>query len=86
VDRTVAHAGRVKSAILPERFSRSEAGKVRVDGLPYEVIANLDADITFEKDYFTFLLGKLAVDPLLGVVGTPYVERTARVSTTSLRA
>ena len=52
------------------------AGKTRVDGLPYEVIANLDADITFEPDYFAFLLGKLAIDPLLGVVGTPYVETT----------
>ena len=69
---------------MPERKERHfagkalafRAGKVRVDGLPYEVIANLDADITFEKDYFTFLLGKLAVDPLLGVVGTPYVERS----------
>jgi glycosyltransferase involved in cell wall biosynthesis len=52
------------------------AGKARLDELRYDVIANLDADITFEPDYFAFLLGKLAVDPLLGVVGTPYVENT----------
>jgi glycosyltransferase involved in cell wall biosynthesis len=69
---------------MPERKERHfagkanafSAGKARLDGLPYEVVANLDADITFEKDYFTYLLGKLAVDPLLGVVGTPYVEKT----------
>lgn len=52
------------------------AGKARVDDLTYEVIANLDADITFEKDYFEFLLGKIATDPSLGVTGTPYVEKT----------
>jgi len=69
---------------MPERKERDFAGKAhafgagkcRVDGLTYDVIANLDADITFESDYFEFLLGKLAVDPLLGVVGTPYVETT----------
>jgi len=69
---------------MPERKERHfagkafafSAGKTRVDDVPYEVIANLDADITFEKDYFAFLLGKLAGDPLLGVVGTPYVEKS----------
>jgi len=72
---------------MPERKERHfagkafafSAGKARVDHLPYEVIANLDADITFEKDYFQFLLGKLAVDPLLGVVGTPYVEKSGEI-------
>lgn len=72
---------------MPERKERHfagkalafNAGKARVDSLPYEVIANLDADITFEKDYFAFLLGKLAVDPLLGVVGTPYVEKSGEI-------
>jgi glycosyltransferase involved in cell wall biosynthesis len=69
---------------MPERKERHfagkayafAAGKARSDGLDYDVIANLDADITFEPDYFEYLLGKLAVDPLLGVVGTPYVEKT----------
>ncbi len=69
---------------MPERKERHfagkafafSAGKTRVDDVPYEVIANLDADITFEKDYFAFLLGKLAGDSLLGVVGTPYVEKS----------
>jgi glycosyltransferase involved in cell wall biosynthesis len=69
---------------MPERTERHFAGKVfafkagkaRVDDLPYEVIASLDADITFEADYFAYLLGKLGADPSLGVVGTPYVEKT----------
>ena len=69
---------------LPERRERHFAGKVyafnagkaRMEGLAYAVIANLDADITFESDYLAFLLKKLTLDPELGVVGTPYVEIT----------
>lgn len=69
---------------LPERRERHFAGKVyafnagqAAIGEPsYDVIANLDADITFASDYFDFLLEKLAADPKLGVVGTPYVETT----------
>jgi hypothetical protein len=38
------------------------------------VIGNLDADISFEKDYLEFLLEKFAGDARLGVAGTPFVE------------
>lgn len=40
----------------------------------FEIIGNLDADITFEPDYFAFLLEKFAANPKLGVAGTPFVE------------
>lgn len=40
----------------------------------YDILGNLDADITFEKDYFTFLLDRFAEDERLGVAGTPFVE------------
>ncbi|NGZ95580.1 MAG: glycosyl transferase [Nitrospira sp. WS110] len=50
------------------------AGYQRLTGFTYEVIGNLDADITFEEDYFEFLLGKFTEDPRLGVAGTPFVE------------
>lgn len=67
---------------MPEREERHFAGKAhafnagraRVEELLYEVIASLDADITFDKDYFSFLLEKLASDPKLGLVGTPFAE------------
>jgi len=51
-----------------------DAGLKRVTGRPYDIIGNLDADITFESDYFEFLLGKFAADPKLGVAGTPFIE------------
>ena len=67
---------------MPERTERHFAGKVlafktgetRVADLSYAVIANLDADITFRDDYFSFLLSSLGANPKLGVVGTPYME------------
>lgn len=55
------------------------AGLARVKHLPYEVVACLDADITFEPDYFEFLLTRLAQDSELGIVGTPYKDVTSEV-------
>ncbi len=62
---------------MPERKERHFAGKVhafnagsaKVADLPYEVIGNLDADTSFDKDYFSYLLQRLAEDPKLGEVG-----------------
>ncbi|MGO9863406.1 MAG: glycosyltransferase [Terriglobales bacterium] len=67
---------------MPERTERHFAGKVyafnagyaRVKELNYDVIGNLDADITFDEDYFDFLLNKFAGNPQLGVAGTPFRE------------
>jgi hypothetical protein len=50
------------------------AGCERVKGLPYEIIGNLDADISFEKDHFEFLARKFSQDPTLGVAGTVFRE------------
>ncbi len=67
---------------MPQRRDRSFAAKVgafnagyeRVKDLPYDIIGNLDADISFEKDHFEFLIGKFAEDPTLGVAGTVFRE------------
>jgi biofilm PGA synthesis N-glycosyltransferase PgaC len=70
----------IELVTLPERAERNFAGKVaafnagqvRVAGLKYDVIGNLDADVSFDKEYFAFLLRKLAENSALGLVGTPY--------------
>jgi biofilm PGA synthesis N-glycosyltransferase PgaC len=67
---------------MPERHERHFAGKVhafkagyaRMKDLKYEVIGSLDGDISFDEDYFSFLLQKLAENPELGLVGTPFKE------------
>ncbi len=69
---------------LPDRSERDFAAKVRafnaglerVSAVTYDVVVSLDADITFDPDYFSFLLGKLAAHPELGLVGTPFRELT----------
>lgn len=50
------------------------AGFERLSQLRYDIVGNLDADITFDRNYFEFLLSKFAGDKLLGVAGTPFVE------------
>jgi hypothetical protein len=47
--------------------------------MKYEVIVSLDADISFESDYFSYLLTKLAEDPELGLVGTPFDEGRGQI-------
>jgi len=71
---------------MPERRDRQfaakanafNAGAERLKHLRFDVIGNLDADITFDPDYFEFLLERFAVDPELGVAGTPPVEDARR--------
>ena len=50
------------------------AGYERVKGLEYEIVGNLDADLSFDVDYLEFLLGKFAADADLGVAGTVFKE------------
>ncbi len=50
------------------------AGYQRLQGLSYDIIGNLDADLSFENDYFEFLLAKFKLLPDLGVAGTPFLE------------
>ncbi len=65
---------------MPERRERHFAGKVhafnagyaRVRDLQCEMVGSLDGDISFDEDYFSFLLQMLAEDPELGLVGTPF--------------
>lgn len=67
---------------LSERRERHFAGKVhafnagyaRLLETEYDVVGNLDADITFNENYFAFLMSKFAANPALGVAGTPFVE------------
>ncbi len=67
---------------MPEHRDRSFAAKVQgfnagfkaVESLHFDVVASLDADISFAPDYFEFLLGQFGWNPRLGVAGTPFVE------------
>lgn len=67
---------------MPDERDRSFAAKVscfnagyqKIRDIKYDIVGNLDADISFEEDYFKFLLNKFAQIRDLGVAGTPFVE------------
>jgi len=67
---------------MPGRRERDFAAKVRafnagyakVTGMTFDIVGNLDADVSFDEEYFEFLLKKLAENPRLGVAGTPFKE------------
>ncbi len=67
---------------MPPRAERHFAAKVhafnagyeKMRDLQYDIIGNLDADISFDAEYFDFLLNKFIQDPELGVAGTPFRE------------
>jgi glycosyltransferase involved in cell wall biosynthesis len=57
------------------RKARSfNAGYEAVHDLAFDLVANLDADVSFEPDYFEYLIGRFERDSSLGVGGTPMVE------------
>jgi len=82
VSRYVAQYAWIELVKMPQRRDRSFAAKVgafnagyeTVNDLQCEIIGNLDADISFEKDHFEFLARKFSEDPTLGVAGTVFRE------------
>jgi len=67
---------------MPMRRDRNFAAKVhsfnagleRLKDLDYEIIGNLDADISFDSSYFEFLMKRFLSNPDIGVAGTGYKE------------
>lgn len=67
---------------LPEREIRDfrgkvlgfEAGREQLRDCTYDVIGNLDADMSFGPELFGFLMEKFSIDPNLGVAGAPFTE------------
>ena len=82
VSRFTANNPWIELVRLPERRERHFAGKVhafnsgyaKVANLDYDVIGNLDADVSFEPGHFEFLVEKFHTDPRLGMVGAPFRE------------
>jgi biofilm PGA synthesis N-glycosyltransferase PgaC len=66
----------------PARADRSFSGKAhavntgleQMKDLDFEIVGNLDADVTFEPDYLEFIVGKFVDNPQLGIAGTPFTE------------
>jgi glycosyltransferase involved in cell wall biosynthesis len=78
---TAAHAW-IELLRMPERAERHFAGKVyafnagyeRVKDLDFDIVGNLDADVSFGPEHFAFLIGRMEEAPELGVAGAPFRE------------
>ena len=77
---------------LPVRRERNFAAKVyafnaghaKLKNIEYEVMGNLDADVSLDEDHFEFLLSEFRNDPRLGVAGTVFREEGYNSETDSL--
>ena len=58
------------------------AGQERVKNLNYEIIGNLDSDVSLDPDHFEFLLTRFKEDARLGVAGTVFREESGYNSET----
>lgn len=82
VGRYLAEHPRIELVQRPQRAERNFSGKVgafnagyaRVRGLDFDVVGNLDADLSFGSDYLEFILGKIEQEDRLGVAGTIFEE------------
>jgi poly-beta-1,6-N-acetyl-D-glucosamine synthase len=82
VRRYVAGHSWIELVRMPERRERHFAGKVgafntgyeRVKDLDFGIVGNLDADVSFDKSHFEFLITKMGENPQLGVAGAPFRE------------
>jgi glycosyltransferase involved in cell wall biosynthesis len=80
-----AYAGKeqwIELIRMPERTERHFAGKAiafntgfeSVRELNYDIIGNIDADVSFEQDFVEYILDQFGKWPELGVAGTDYIE------------
>ncbi len=82
VKRYIAAHAWIELLDMPPHRDRSFAAKAhcfnaayeRLGSLSFDIVGNLDADLSFDSDYFEFLIGKFAEDESLGVAGTIFRE------------
>jgi glycosyltransferase involved in cell wall biosynthesis len=82
IERYLEYRPWIQLVRLPPRRDRNFAAKVhafraglaRLVDVPYDVIVNVDGDVSFDADYFDYLISRFAADAKLGCAGTHYVE------------
>jgi len=70
----LVHLSRKKERNFAAKVDAFNAGYEKMKSLEYDLIGNVDADVSFPEDYFEFLLTKFFEDNSLGVAGTHYTE------------
>jgi len=82
VERYAARYPWIELVRLAQRQDRNFASKAhavntgleRAHSFQFEIVGNLDADVSFGPDYMEFLMQKFSEDPKLGIAGTPFTQ------------
>jgi len=82
IDRYAERYSWIERLNMPEHHDRSFAAKAycinsgyeHIKQLDFEVVGNLDADVSFDADFLEFLVPKFVEMPDLGVAGTIFRE------------
>jgi glycosyltransferase involved in cell wall biosynthesis len=69
----------VRQPVRPDRTFAGKAHAIntsleRLRAIDFDMVGNLDADVSFDPGYMPFLMQKFAEDPQLGVAGTPFTQ------------
>ncbi len=70
----VVQASAFRERSFAAKVGAFNLGFEKVKDLNYEVVVNIDADVSFPPDYCEFVLSKFKEDPSLGVAGTVFEE------------
>lgn len=70
----VVQASAFRERSFAAKVGAFNLGYEKVKNLNYEVVVNIDADVSFAPDYCEFVLSKFKKDPSLGVAGTVFEE------------
>ena len=82
IEQYLKENGWIEFIRAPEHGERNFASKAncfnmgyqKVKDMQYDIIGNLDADISFKEDHFEFLMNKFGEMKELGVAGTAFEE------------
>ncbi len=70
----VIHLPRRETRDFGAKANALNSGYKAASDLDFDVVGNLDADVSFDSDYLEFLMQQFEADERLGVAGTPFVE------------
>lgn len=87
VQKYAAMYGWIELLAMPQRKERHFGGKAlafnaglaRLRDTAFDAVGCLDADITLQSEHFSYLLGKMAEDSGLGIVGAPNREASGEI-------
>jgi glycosyltransferase involved in cell wall biosynthesis len=78
---TLIHRPKREGRNFAAKAAAINAALAQLQNVEFEILGNLDADVSFEPDYMEFLMRKFSADPKLGVAGTPFTQEGGYDST-----